>query len=269
MIDFVVVSADLRQPDRPGKPKPAVRVNWEHLVEAPVHGVFNSHLRKNFSCILGEVGDMESEWVMFKASIVEVAARSCGQKAVGACCGGNLRTCWWTLAVKEAIRLKKEVFRAWLAQGSPETADGTGRPDGLRLQWSLKQKPGCERSSGRALDIFGLTWLTLLHGGHLWGQYLWSGRPAWWSPFLRKGTGGCAPIIRESHCSASPGKFIPGCWKGGSGRLSNLSFSRNDVDSVLAVEQWTSSLPLHDCWGGGMKVCPSSLHVLCGLGEGL
>jgi len=33
-----------RLPDRPGKPKCVVRVNWEHLVEAPVCGVFN--LRK-------------------------------------------------------------------------------------------------------------------------------------------------------------------------------------------------------------------------------
>jgi len=60
---------------------------------------------------------------MFRASIVEAAARSCDQKAVGACRGGNPRTRWWTPVVKEAIRLKKETFRAWLAQGSPETAD--------------------------------------------------------------------------------------------------------------------------------------------------
>ena len=154
MIDFVVVSADLRPhvldtrvkrgaelsthhhlvvswirwrgrlPDRPGEPKRVVRVNWERLVEAPVRRVFNSHIWKNFSCIPGEVGDMESEWAMFRASIAEVAVRCCGPKAVGACRGGNLRTRWWTPAVKEAVRLKKEAFWAWLAQGSPETADG-------------------------------------------------------------------------------------------------------------------------------------------------
>jgi len=43
---------------------------------------------------------------------------------------------------------------------------------------------------------------------------------------------------------------VPRCWKGGSSRLSNLRFRRNNVDSVLAVEQWTSSLPLQCCWGG-------------------
>ena len=36
-----------------------------------------------------EVGDMESEWVMFKTSIAEAAARSCGRKIIGACRGGN------------------------------------------------------------------------------------------------------------------------------------------------------------------------------------
>jgi len=67
---------------------------------------------------------MKPEWAMFRASIVEAAARSCGQKAVGACRGGNLRTRWWTPAVKEAVRLKTEAFWAWLTQGSAETADG-------------------------------------------------------------------------------------------------------------------------------------------------
>jgi len=86
---------------------------------------------------------------MFKASSVQAAARSCGQKAVGACRGDNLRTRWWTPAVKKANKLKKEAFRAWLAQGSPETEDGYGRPEGLRLQQLLMQKPGCGRSTGR------------------------------------------------------------------------------------------------------------------------
>ncbi|XP_068451673.1 protein dachsous-like [Clinocottus analis] len=61
--------------ERPGKPKRVVRVNWERLAEDPVRKVFNSHLQKNFSRILGEVGDMESEWTLFKASIVDAAAR--------------------------------------------------------------------------------------------------------------------------------------------------------------------------------------------------
>ncbi len=51
------------------------------------------------------------------------AARSCDQKAVSGCRGGDLRTRWWIPVVKEAIKLKKEIFRAWLAQGTPESTD--------------------------------------------------------------------------------------------------------------------------------------------------
>ncbi len=65
---------------------------------------------------------------MFKAFIVKVAAQSCGQKIIGACCSGNLRACWWTSAVKEAGKLKKEYFEAWSTQ------------EVRRLLWSQKQK---------------------------------------------------------------------------------------------------------------------------------
>ncbi|KAI3369576.1 hypothetical protein L3Q82_024385 [Scortum barcoo] len=107
MIDFVVVSSDLRpyvldtrvkrgaelstdhhlvvswirwqrrKLDRPGRPKRIVRVCWERLAEPSVREVFNSHLRKSFSQIPREAGDIESEWTMFSASIVDAAVRSC------------------------------------------------------------------------------------------------------------------------------------------------------------------------------------------------
>ena len=39
-------------------------------------------------CIPQEVGDVKSKLTVVKASIVEAAAKSCGQKAIGACRGG-------------------------------------------------------------------------------------------------------------------------------------------------------------------------------------
>ncbi|KAI3352981.1 hypothetical protein L3Q82_019556 [Scortum barcoo] len=105
MIDFVVVSSDLRpyvldtrvkrgaelstdhhlvvswirwqrrKLDRPGRPKRIVRVCWERLAEPSVREVFNSHLRKSFSQIPREAGDIESEWTMFSASIVDAMIR--------------------------------------------------------------------------------------------------------------------------------------------------------------------------------------------------
>lgn len=99
MIDFVVVSSDLRlyvldtrvkrgaelssdhylvvswirwrggKLDRLRRPKHIVRVLWEHLAEPQVRGIFNSHLRKSFEQIPREAGDMKTEWSMFSDSI--------------------------------------------------------------------------------------------------------------------------------------------------------------------------------------------------------
>ncbi|TWW57009.1 hypothetical protein D4764_08G0009960 [Takifugu flavidus] len=153
MIDFVVVSSDLRpydldnrvkrraelstdhhlvvnwlrwwarMPDRPGRPKHIVRVCWDRVTESPVRRSFNSHLRESFDHVPGEAGDIESKWTMFRASTVGAAYRCCGRKVVGACRGGNARTRWWTPAVIDAIRLKKESYWALLACGTPEAAD--------------------------------------------------------------------------------------------------------------------------------------------------
>ena len=61
---------------------------------------------------------------MFCASIIEAADRCFGCKVVGACRGGNTCTCWWAPAVRDAVRLKKESYWAFLACGTTETADG-------------------------------------------------------------------------------------------------------------------------------------------------
>ncbi|KAK3557561.1 hypothetical protein QTP70_030492 [Hemibagrus guttatus] len=78
---------------------------------------------ESFNQIPREVGDIESEWTMFSTSIVDAAIRSCGRKVSGAGRGGNPRTQWWTLEVRDAVKLKKESHRAWLARGTPEAAE--------------------------------------------------------------------------------------------------------------------------------------------------
>ncbi|KAK3559185.1 hypothetical protein QTP86_005078 [Hemibagrus guttatus] len=153
MIDLVIVSSDLRPHvldtrvkrgaelstdhhlvvswirlqrgmlDRLGRPKRILRVCWERLADPSVRGVFNSHLRESFNQIPREVGDIESEWTMFSTSIADAAIRSCGRKVSGARHGGNPRTQWWSLEVRDAVKLKKESYRAWLARGTLEAAE--------------------------------------------------------------------------------------------------------------------------------------------------
>ena len=103
MIDFVVVSSDLRlyvldtrvkrgaelstdhhltvsricwqgrKLDRPGRPKRIVRVCWECKAEPSVREVSNTLLQESFDQM--EAGDIESEWTMFSTSIVDAAVR--------------------------------------------------------------------------------------------------------------------------------------------------------------------------------------------------
>ncbi|KAK3544536.1 hypothetical protein QTP86_015589 [Hemibagrus guttatus] len=109
-----------RMPDRLGRPKRIVRVCWERLTDP---SVFNSHLRESFNQIPREVGDIESDWTMFSTSIVDAAIRSCGRKVSVACPGGNPRTQCRTLEVRDAVKLKKESYQAWLARGTLEAAE--------------------------------------------------------------------------------------------------------------------------------------------------
>ncbi|KAK3531155.1 hypothetical protein QTP70_013252 [Hemibagrus guttatus] len=118
-----------RMPDRLGRPKRIVRVCWERLADPSVRGVFKSHLRESFNQISREVGDIDSEWTMFSSSIVDAAIRSCGRMVSGAGCGGNPRTQWWTLEVRDAVKLKKESYGAWLTQRTPEAAEAYCSPD--------------------------------------------------------------------------------------------------------------------------------------------
>ncbi len=141
-----------RKPDRLGRPKRIVRVCWERLAEPSVSGVFNSHLRESFSQIPGEVGDIESEWTMFSTSIADAAARSCGRKVAGACRGGNPRTRWWTPEVRDAVRLKKESYRALLASGTPEAADGYRRAKRAAARAVAEAKTRSWEEFGEAME---------------------------------------------------------------------------------------------------------------------
>ncbi|KAI3366531.1 hypothetical protein L3Q82_000662 [Scortum barcoo] len=183
MIDFVVVSSDLRpyvldtrvkrgaelstdhhlvvswirwqrrKLDRPGRPKRIVRVCWERLAEPSVREVFNSHLRKSFSQIPREAGDIESEWTMFSASIVDAAvlevvdARSLVPvvAATPEPGGGHLE-------VRDAVRLKKESYQAMLACGTPDAVDRYRQAKQAAARTVLEAKTRVWEEFGEAME---------------------------------------------------------------------------------------------------------------------
>ncbi|TWW62709.1 hypothetical protein D4764_04G0013560 [Takifugu flavidus] len=148
-----------RMPDRPGRPKRIVRVCWECLAESPVRRSFNSHLQESLDHVPGEAGDIESEWTIFRASIVEAADRCCGRKV-------------------DVVDRWKEYFEDLInpttASSSEETGPGDMRPgshiSGAEVAEVVKKllsgkAPGVDEIHPeflKALDNVGLSWLTRL-----------------------------------------------------------------------------------------------------------
>ncbi|KAI3351148.1 hypothetical protein L3Q82_005710 [Scortum barcoo] len=188
MIDFVVVSSDLRpyvldtrvkrgaelstdhhlvvswlrwqrrKLDRPGRPKRIVRVCWECLAEPSVREVFNSHLRKRASHrFRGRLGTLSPSGLcsLPPLSCQHAAVRSCGRKVFGACRGGNPRTRWWTPEVRDAIRLKKESYRtmlAMLACGTPDAVDRYRQAKQAAARTVLEAKTRVWEEFGEAME---------------------------------------------------------------------------------------------------------------------
>jgi len=76
----------------------------------------------------------------------------------------------------------------------------------------------------------------------------------------KKGTGGCAPIIVESHCSASSEKIRPGCCKGGSSQLTNLQEEQYGFRPDCGIVDQLV-IPLQGCWRGASWEFPHPVYM--------
>ncbi|KAI3356100.1 hypothetical protein L3Q82_017365, partial [Scortum barcoo] len=275
MIDFVVVSPDLRLPyvldtlelstdhhlvlswirwqrrklDRPGgRPKCIVRVCWERLAEPSVREVFNSHLRTlspSGPCSLPPLSTLQFE-VVDTRSLVPVVA-------------GTPRTRWWTPEVRDAaVRQAEEgvpIGPCWpVGLLTQLTGTAGNRPSKPAARTVLEAKTRVWEDFGEvpqvSLEVVGLSWLThasatLMHGG--WGQCLWSGKPG---------------LPRKVYAKVLERRIRP---------IVNprIQEERNAV-SVPVVEHWTSSIPSAWClMVYGSLPNQSTCALLCGSGEGI
>ncbi|KAI3351146.1 hypothetical protein L3Q82_005608 [Scortum barcoo] len=140
MIDFVVVSSDLRPYVLDTRVKRGAELSTDH------------HLVN-----LREAGDIESEWTMFSAFIVTQRdnLKLWGRKVSGACRGGgnpHPRTRWWTPEVRDAVRLKKESYQAMLACWNPNTVDGYWQSKQAAARTVLEPKTRVWEEFGEAME---------------------------------------------------------------------------------------------------------------------
>ena len=92
-------------------------------------------------------------FLLFRSAIISSAAESCGRKRLRVAGDSEKRTPWWNQEVKEAIRAKKDAFKAWLQDRS--SSDLQSRYTEARKAATSAVKKSKEKSweeFGRRLD---------------------------------------------------------------------------------------------------------------------
>ena len=106
--------------------------------------------------------NIEKDWLLFRSAIISSAAESCGRKRLRVAGDSEKRTPWWNQEVKEAIRAKKDAFKAWLQDRS--SSDLQSRYTEARKAATSAVKKSKEKSweeFGRRLDANKVFWQTI------------------------------------------------------------------------------------------------------------
>ena len=88
------------------------------MEDKEVRKQFASSISFKFRQLPGASEDIKKEWLLFKLAIISSAAESCGRKRLKLTGDGEKRTPCWNQEVKEAIRAKKDAFKALLQDRS-------------------------------------------------------------------------------------------------------------------------------------------------------
>ena len=153
---LVVCSLRFSKPwfNRQSKKSPvAFRIKWEALEDKKVRKQFTSSMSSKFRQLPDVSEDIEMEWSLFKSAITASAVESCGRKRLRVAADSEKRTPWWNQDVKEAIRAKKDAFKALLQNRS--SSDLQSRYSEARKAATSAVKRSKEKSweeFGRQLD---------------------------------------------------------------------------------------------------------------------
>ena len=103
---------------KPNKSSATYRIKWEALEKRKVRKQFASSISSTLRQLPDVSEDIEKEWLLFRSAIISSAAESCGRKRLRVAGDSEKRTPWWNQVVKEAIRAKKDAFKALLQDRS-------------------------------------------------------------------------------------------------------------------------------------------------------
>ena len=145
---LVVCSLRLSKPwpnKRSNRLSVTYRIKWEPLEDKDVRKQFASSISSKFRQLSDVYQDIEKKFrLLFRSAIILSAAESCGRKRLRVADDSEKRTPWWNQEVKEAIRVKKDAFKAWLQDRS--SSDLQSRYTEARKAAILAEKKSKEKS---------------------------------------------------------------------------------------------------------------------------
>ncbi|KAI3375714.1 hypothetical protein L3Q82_004019 [Scortum barcoo] len=154
MIDFVVVSSDLRPYVLDTRVKRGAELSTDHHLVVKLDPLAEEEVGQTWQTqtFRGRLGTLSPSGPCSLPPLSTQAVRSCGRKVSGACRGGNPRTRWWTPEVRDAVRLKKESYRAMLACGTPDAVDGYQQAKQAAARTVLEAKTRVWEEFGEAME---------------------------------------------------------------------------------------------------------------------
>ena len=87
------------------------RIRWEALADEAVRRNFAENVDQRFSRLPPKEADVETEWSLFRTSILGAATETCGVKRIGPPTGQK-RTSRWNDEVRAVVAEKKAAYRA-------------------------------------------------------------------------------------------------------------------------------------------------------------
>jgi len=105
---------------------------------------FASSMTAKFRLLTDESEVIDMEWSLFRSAIIALAVECCGQKRLRVAGDSEKRIPWWSQNVKEAIRAKKDAFKALLQNRS--STDLQSRYTEARKAAALAVKKSKEKS---------------------------------------------------------------------------------------------------------------------------
>ena len=99
------------------------RIKWETLEDKEVRKQFVSSISTKFKELPNVSENVEMEWSLFRSAIISSAVECCGEKQLRVAAGSEKRAPRWNQGVKEAIRSKKDAYKALLQNRSASDAE--------------------------------------------------------------------------------------------------------------------------------------------------